>query len=139
VANRVVLDNAAIGQLLRGPRGDVAQDVVRRGNNVLNLARRLCNVDQGGMRASLEMIVTQDSDGIVVRVGSRKTYAAPVNNGSRPHWIERTGPLLNAAGRVRTLRFESPPRSGNAVYRRKVYHPGYAGSHFLERSLVAAV
>lgn len=82
MADAVRLNAAAIRELLTSPTGPVAQDLVRRGNRVLSLARRNAPVDTGTLRASLAMAVYRTSSGPVVRVGSNVRYAVWVHEGT---------------------------------------------------------
>jgi hypothetical protein len=47
------INNAAVRALLTDPQGDVADDLLRRGNNVANLAKKYAPVNTGRLRASI--------------------------------------------------------------------------------------
>lgn len=120
--------------LLSSPSGPVHRALASDVNRLRNVAVRECPVDKGGLRSSHIITTRRVGDHTVWSVGTRKSYAAAVHEGSRAHVIERRGPFRNPAGRVRTLRFTG--RSGAPVFRRLVHHPGYRGNPWLRRSLL---
>lgn len=60
--------------------------------------------------------------------GRGANYVLIEELGSRPHWI--------AARRRKALRI--PVGGGGVIFRRRVYHPGTTGTHFMTRSLPLA-
>lgn len=65
------------------------------------------------------------NDGMLVSWrGLKVNYAVFVNSGSRPHTIE--------AKDKKSLRWAGV--GGRFNFAKKVHHPGYAGSHFIEKS-----
>jgi hypothetical protein len=76
----------------------------------------------GNMRSSIHVWRTGDAYGRAWNIGPSADYARWVNSGSVPHVIRSHGdyPLRN--------------RETGQVFGREVHHPGYAGSHFVERT-----
>lgn len=72
----------ALDALLYAPAGPVVQDVWKRGHRVAALAKRLCPVDEGTLRASIYVEVIVGPGGVVCRVGSRLRYAIFVHEGT---------------------------------------------------------
>lgn len=78
----LVLDPQGIRELLSGPNGDVYNDMRRRGNKVMNTARRLCPVDTGGLKMSINLEMATVNGQIIVRVGTNKDYALFIHEGT---------------------------------------------------------
>jgi len=104
----LVLDQQALNDLLRGPQGPVAQDIMVRTNRVLNTARRLCPVDEGTLRSSLAREMRTENNEIVGRVGSNLKYALFVHEGTGVY-VGR-GPITPK--RARVLRWPVKNNSG---------------------------
>jgi len=140
---KVVLDNAALAQMLRGPNGTVWKDIHRRGNNVLNKARILCPVDEGRLRASLTLEMRREGDEAVARVGTNLEYGLYVHEGTgiyvgRPPITPKRGrylrwPAKNNTGGRRRYRGGSTARY---VYAKSV--KGVKGRPFLANALPSA-
>lgn len=79
---RVVWDGAALRALLRGSNGAVAEDLLRRAIVVHNAAKRLCPVDTGRLRASINWQLNSDVRGLVAIVGTDVNYAPYVELGT---------------------------------------------------------
>lgn len=80
---RVVLNEAAILGLMTGSDGAVARDLTRRAIAVQAEAARLCPVDTGRLRGSIEWELGRDARGLVARVGTNVHYARFVEEGTR--------------------------------------------------------
>jgi hypothetical protein len=78
----------------------------------------------GGLQKATSFRVLKTSGGKVVRLKNTKSYAHPIESGSRPHRI--------VAKNGRALRFLG--RDGNYVFRRAVNHPGNRPYWFLNRA-----
>lgn len=76
------LDTAAVAALLRSPAGPVARDILRRGKRVEAAAKRLCPVDSGRLRSSIDTELRGSSAGPVARIGTNVEYAEAVHNGT---------------------------------------------------------
>lgn len=87
----------------------------RRGQRVLNAARRLCPVDEGRLRASLAMEMRQQTEGPVVRVGSNLKYAIYVHEGTGVY--AGRGPIRPKSGKY--LRWPAKNNSGSGRRRYK--------------------
>jgi len=70
--------------IAESPQGGVMQDMMKRGNRVLNAARRMCPVNTGQLRASLFMEAVTIDGGPAVRIGSNLDYAVYVHEGHGP-------------------------------------------------------
>lgn len=83
---RVSISQQALGSLAVDPSGPVMKDLFRRGLRVQARARRLCPVDEGRLRSSIQVGFGNDSRGHFVKVGTDVSYAIYVHEGTRPHW-----------------------------------------------------
>lgn len=86
----IVLNKAAITELLQGPRGDVVKDLTRRTLKVNAGAKRRCPVDHGRLRSSIRHSLRKDSLGYYGYVGTDVDYALAVHNGTRSHQVGST-------------------------------------------------
>lgn len=82
MAERIVFDQAALGELLEGPDGPVGREVARRTIRVESAAIRGCPVDTGRLRSSITHEVGRDGEGLVGTVGSNVEYAPYVEFGT---------------------------------------------------------
>jgi Bacteriophage HK97-gp10, putative tail-component len=81
---KVVWNEHEIHVLLTSEQGPVARDLVRRGQRVLNAARRRAPVNTGALRGSLTSELITVSGAPAVRVGSNLPYAIYVHEGHGP-------------------------------------------------------
>lgn len=145
MASSVTFHDDELRRLLESESGPVAQDLIRRGQRVLNRARANCPVDTGRLRASLTMELMHDHRGLFVRVGSNLDYLMFVHEGTGIY-----GPT-GAPIRPRNARFLRWPATNNSgsgnrryvggataryVYARQVR--GVKGRPFLAEALAAA-
>lgn len=121
----VYLNDAALAQLLRGPGGAVVRDLTRRAIRVESAAKRLCPVDHGRLRSSINWRLGRDVRGFYADVGTNVEYALAVEFGTRPHIIR--------------------PRNKRALYWKGarspvayVNHPGTRAQPFLRPALAYA-
>lgn len=138
---QVVINGSKLAEVERRA-GEV--DLRRRGNRVLNAARRNVDVDTGRLRASLHMEIIQTPKGPVARIGSNLGYAMVRERGSGIY--AGKGPIRPRNASV--LRWPATNNSGQGnrrysggktsgyIFAREV--KGQKGSRFLERSLEAA-
>lgn len=133
------LNMTALNQLLSGPQGGVAQDMLRRGLLVETQAKRNISgvggpkrVDTGRLRASINtQLVVRDGKPIAV-VGTNVFYARFVHDGTGLY-----GPRHRRIYPVRRRRLRFRPHGrGRYVYARSV--KGSPGNPFLRNALVAA-
>lgn len=135
VSSRIIYNDRELRSLLTSPTGPVVRDIMRRGQNVENRAKRLCPVDSGRLRASITHELRRERDLPVVRIGTNVKYAGFVHEGTGLF-----GPFKRLI-RPKTksvLRFEVRGRRGR---RTVVYAPAVKGMPprpFLEESLKAA-
>lgn len=98
MASRIVLHQEALNELLNGPDGDVAKDILRRTIQVERAAKQLCPVDTGRLRSSVTHELDRDGQGIVGVVGTDVDYAPYVEFGtSRASAQPFLRPALGAA------------------------------------------
>ena len=116
---------------MRGPNGAVAKDMLRRGRNVANMAKRLAPVDTGRLRADISVGLVDGSATPVVRVGNSVDYALAVHEGTGIY-----GPSGRPIRprRAKVLRFKA--KGGKVVYARQVR--GTRGRPYLRNALSAA-
>lgn len=98
--------------------GDVGRYMERLGEQAAEIARTLCPVDTGALRASIRSDMGAD---LTVEVSANTDYAVHVHEGTAPHTI--------TPKRARVLRF--PTKGGRVVYTTKVEHPGTKPHPFL--------
>lgn len=79
----LVLDRVALAKLIDDPNGDVAKDLLRRAVKVDRLAKNLCPVDTGRLRASITFALTNDAKGLLALVGTNVAYAPYVELGAQ--------------------------------------------------------
>lgn len=76
------MNNAELNALLHSPRGGVAKELYRRGRKVQLSAKRLCPVDHGRLRNSIDVAMITIAGITHVEVGTDVTYALWVHNGT---------------------------------------------------------
>lgn len=126
------IDNAAVRAVLTNPRGDIAQDLLRRGRNVANLAKKFAPVNTGRLRESINAELVSYAGNLAVLVGTKVSYAMYQHEGTGIYGPHGT-PIVPV--RSKFLRFQ-PKGSLNFVYAREVR--GAPPTFFLKRALVAA-
>lgn len=82
MTTRIVFDQGALHALLQGEDGAVAKDLARRAIKVDAAAKRLCPVDTGRLRSSIQHVPGEDGQGPYVDVGTNVEYAVPVEYGT---------------------------------------------------------
>ena len=117
--------------LLRSPIGPVFRDLQLRGTAVKNKAQRLCPVNNGRLRQSIEVEMAVEGGVPVARVGTNVEYALWVHEGTGIYG-KRGRPITPV--RAKALRFT--PRGGPTLFRRSV--AGQRGVPFLTDALDAA-
>jgi len=95
----VKVETAQIVSLLQSPAGPVWRDVQRRGNRVLNEARRRCPVDEGRLRSSLTMEMQQVQKYPAAVIGTNLPYGLYVHEGTGIYGPRRT-PITPKRARV---------------------------------------
>jgi hypothetical protein len=135
VTVNVVMNPAALAELLRGPNGPVYRMQLENGELVKREAQRLCPVAKpepgarrarapGTLRDSIVKRIRQGPEGPIVEVGSEDPVALWVHEGTQPHLIEGN-PLL--------VFFWA--KAGRVVAFPRVNHPGNAPNRFLVQAL----
>lgn len=87
----IVLNDAALRQLVRSPNGPAAKDLARRAQKVVNCAKNFAstgvlpgpNVDTGRLRSSITFVIGADAGGLFARVGTNVHYAPYLELGTR--------------------------------------------------------
>jgi HK97 gp10 family phage protein len=80
---RTVLYPAQLAQLLASPAGVVGRDIARRAVQVDSVAKRMCPVDTGRLRASINWRMETDSRGLLAVIGTNVEYAPYQEFGTR--------------------------------------------------------
>jgi hypothetical protein len=130
VASRVIINQNEIKALLTSPQGAVVQDLVRRGRNVTNQAKRNAPVDTGRLRADISWELRHDNVPFI-RIGNSVNYALAVHEGTGIYGP--TGQPIRPR-RAKVLRFKV---GGRVIYRPSVR--GSRGRPYLRTALAAAV
>lgn len=126
------INNAAVRALLTDPQGDIADDLLRRGNNVAALAKKYAPVNTGRLRASITAKLVKFGGNLAVLVGTNVSYAGYQHEGTGiygPHGQ----PIVPV--KAKYLRFK-PKGSTTFVYAKEVR--GSMPTFFLKRALPAA-
>lgn len=76
------INQRELRELLQGPSGPVVREVRRVGQLVLAEAQRRCPVDDGTLRASLDMSLQAGPGRVAATVGSGLEYARYVHQGT---------------------------------------------------------
>jgi hypothetical protein len=129
VASRVIIHKAEIDSLLTSPQGPVIQDLVRRGRNVVNRAKRNAPVDSGRLRSDISWELRHDNVPFI-RVGNSVDYSLNVHEGTGIYGP--TGRPIRPR-RAKVLRFKV---GGKVIYRPQVR--GVRGRPYLRNALAAA-
>lgn len=124
MASRVIINDAAMRNLLTGQNGPIVQYMADIGRRIRNEAVRRCPVDEGRLRASITNTVTVDGNRIIVRVGTVVEYAMAVHNGTGIY-----GPSGQRIRPVTAKVLSWQPRSGPRVFAKSV--KGQRGNPFL--------
>lgn len=128
MSSRLIIDGAAIHQLLTGPHGPVARELEFVGSAVQAGARARIRPSQvrgaGGGLSLRDSIVKRLLTGewLTMRVIAQKPYAYFVHEGTEPHTI--------FARQAKALRFYSQ-RAGGFVFAKVVHHPGTRPNRYL--------
>lgn len=134
-----------VNDFLSGPGGPVVRAVTALGQQVLNEAMRRCPVDEGRLRASLDLAVEAHATTVTARVGSDLDYAIYVHEGTGLYgpkraliypvsakvmtWIPRTAGQGAKSGKRKTA------KDTTRVFAR--YTRGMKGRPFLVEALEA--
>ena len=131
-----------MAKLLQSPQGLVWRDIHRRANNVLNLARVKCPVDQGKLRQSLAVEMRSVNGQPVGRVGTNVEYALYVHEGTGLYGERKR--MIVPVNR-KALRWATVNNSGRGRRRYKAgatgaytfskYSRGFPGRPFLRDAL----
>jgi HK97 gp10 family phage protein len=79
----VRMDDAALHELFRSPRGPVGMDLARRAVKVDREAKHLCPVDTGRLRSSIMNQLATDERGLLALIGTNVDYAIYQELGTR--------------------------------------------------------
>lgn len=117
----VVLDEAAIDELLYSPVGPVYRHVVEAAEAIKDVAAALIHSRSGTLAGSGHIV----PGGREVTVTFDAPYAMAVERGAQPRIIR--------ARNARTLAFFYGP-AGKVIFPTSVQWPGFPGQHFLTRA-----
>lgn len=90
----VTINEVELALMVRATGGPIVADLERRAIRVQNVATRLCPVDTGRLRASIDHHLGMDAQGPYVDIGSNVEYAAYVELGTS---TQRAQPYLRPA------------------------------------------
>lgn len=125
----VRIDQSRLQRLLSAVGGPGDRLLNRKAERVAALARQY-SATNGSIAAGIIVGPVVDKS---VKVISTNPHTQFVNDGTRPHKIRPVGGRRSRRGRgPGYLRFEV---GGRVVYAREVNHPGFRGTHFMERAL----
>lgn len=138
----VVIDPAALRELLYSPQGPVYRDIQIQTSKVKNRALALCPVNGGRLRASITDQIIMEPTGPVGRVGTNVEYALFVHEGTGIYGPKGTPyTIVPRAKRALAFVWKGAPtapngRGGRHVYRR-VTVQGTRPKPFLRNALDA--
>ncbi|GAA0400424.1 hypothetical protein GCM10009530_60310 [Microbispora corallina] len=136
---RIDIDETALRELLQSPTGPVVRHVWQVANRTLNEARRRCPVDEGHLRASLQMALHAGPGRVWATVGSHLEYAIYVHEGTGlygpKHHLIRPMSAKVLAWKSRNPK-ATPKGKGNMVF--AAYVKGMKPRPFLVEALKAA-
>lgn len=75
-------NHRGLDHLLHSPNGGVGQSLTRLGNQVVNRAKELANVDTGNMRSRIEFRLENDGQDLLGIVAARTDYSYYVHEGN---------------------------------------------------------
>lgn len=126
------INQNVVRALFTDPNGGVAEDLLRRGRNVANLAKKYAPVNTGRLRSSIEARLVRYNGEVAVLISTNVNYAMFQHEGTGIYGPHGT-PIVPVQARF--LRFR-PKGSTMFVYARSVR--GNPPTFFLRRALVAA-
>lgn len=131
---KIIIDSAALDNMLRGPHGEVVRDLIRRGETLQRLAKRQCGYGRGDssyghLRDSIvKRVMTGTGGAPAVMVGSSHPIALIHHEGTKPHVI-----LPKRFDGV--LAWEDGTAMNGMRFARVVNHPGTSPNRYLTDNL----
>lgn len=122
------IDDAAIANITKNPRGMVGDHLRKMGRKLTILAKRDVGVDTGQLRRSIYYRVFLRGGNLQLEVGSNDPIALMHHEGTRPHMI--------IPHSRRALRFR---QGSTMVFAREVMHPGTKPNPYLSKHLARVV
>ena len=131
----LVLDNAAINLLLKGPNGPVAKSLIKKTVRFQQAARRQVNSKTGCLEASILWRWLPDGNIIVISDTSpcsptRKSYSLFVHEGTAAHDI------FPKKASILSFVWPNGPEGNKRYGFAKVHHPGTAPNRFLTDNII---
>jgi hypothetical protein len=132
---KIIIDSAALSNMLRGPNGEVVRDLIRRAETLQRLAKNQCgfgkgNDPHGHLRNSIvKRVMTGSGATPQVMVGSSHPIALIHHEGTQPHTIEPK--------RANALAWEDGSAQGGMRFATIVSHPGTKPNRYLTDNLPA--
>lgn len=122
----LVIDGAAMAELLRGPKGAVNEFLITRSEIVKRAAVIQCNKRTNKLSKSIVKRSSSSDGELSMIIGAYQPYALYVHDGTKAHVImpKKPGGVLHWVD-----------GGGNDVFARVVHHPGYKGNPFLKDNL----
>ncbi len=113
----LVLDQGAIDRLLNDPVGVVANALKRVAVQIESVAKRMCPVDFGRLRASITHFVRLTAEGLVAYIGSNVHYTQAVEFGTGL-WSEKPGSARKKITPKRAKALRWTTKTGEVVFAR---------------------
>lgn len=115
------LSQSDVKKALGGPQGPIYADLARRGQRVVNQAKRLAPVDNGTLRNSITMELLTRGGRPLVRVGTNVKYARYVHDGTGLYGPRRQRIVARNGGVMRwPVRGSSPGRRSKVPGRGRI-------------------
>jgi hypothetical protein len=130
---KIIIDNHALDQMLRGPDGDVVKYMIKQAEKVQEAAKRQCgygsgNDPHGHLRDSIvKRIMADGKADPQVMVGSSHPIALIHHEGTRPHMIYPK--------KASVLAFPAAWAPSGTAFAMYVNHPGTAPNRYLTDNL----
>ena len=129
---RIVIDGAAVADVLRGPNGPVFKHLETRAVLFQLAARKQINTAAGRdtkLAATIVKRVEETAVGLSLHVIAQASYAYFYHEGTKPHTIS----AVNA--NVLAFFWPNGPQGAKMYFFRSVNHPGYKGNKFFTDNL----
>jgi len=125
MAYQLIIDGAAVENMLHSPDGIVGRYMIGKSQVVQNAAIVQCPKRTGRLSQSIVKRFYDSPEGFTVVIAALQPYALYVHEGTKPHTIYPV--------KAKALSWVAP--GGTRVFAKKVNHPGTKANHFLSDQL----
>lgn len=122
--SRIKFNEEEINKLLHDKNGVAAKHLYQTATKAERVSKRLCPVDTGRLRSSINSGLGVDSKGLFSYFGTKVEYALDVEFGTSPYVIE-----------VKNKKVLANKKDG-IIFGKKVNHPGTKAQPFLRPAMI---